>query len=175
MSQPRFPIVNPADLVSQPSGVAHAAAGSVGRRVSEVERALGALATRLGTYAADSTITTDAGASAAQDITSITVVGDGVTPIIIEWGIGQVQTSGVVMQVIAAIWDGAGATGTRYTRQGVLEPAASVSVYAFFGSSQRITHSGSKTFYLHLSTTAGTADPIISSTQPAYLRARWAP
>lgn len=110
----------------------------------------------------------------AGDVTSITVVGDGVTAMFVEGFSGAVSSNGAAGTATRlSIWDGAGGTGTQYalsefhaggvSYEGTPAPKARVPAFP-----------GSRTFYLYLSTAAGTPNAYAAANCPAFLRATWA-
>jgi len=110
---------------------------------------------------------TDALAQAAGiDICSITVTGDGVTPVILEGSVRQADRSTDFQ--FFQIRDGAGGTGTIYAS--CIVRSLSATVYA----KQRIAaFSGVKTFYWRAETPSAGNYSIYAS-PPMWLRATWA-
>jgi hypothetical protein len=113
--------------------------------------------------------------SGQGDKLSMTVVGDGVTPIQLE-GYGHAITTGAAGTALHySIWDGAGGTGNILAREltnvagaTYAEPLNPKNVIAPF--------TGSKTFYMFLVAAAGTPSAVETSlTTRRWLRATWAP
>lgn len=114
------------------------------------------------------------GYSGNGDVASITVVGDGVNDVIVEWSVPDIQSSGVAAtDVRTRIWDGASGTGTQYAEVAIDSTGAGYK-HNGNGFCRVSAWSGSRTFYLHLSASAGTPSSTTSSTAPATLIARWA-
>lgn len=114
-----------------------------------------------------------ANTSGAGDKISITVVGDGVTPVMLEGHARSATSTTASSQIILQIWDGPGATGSMYMETVTIEEGATGGVPVII--KRRVpAWVGPRTFYLYLNNTLGTPGIQAAANAPAYLRATWA-
>lgn len=116
-----------------------------------------------------------ADSAGAGDKLSMTVVGDGVTPVQVQFDAISMGSSGAAgTNLYVQLRDGASGTGTQLAISQVHTPGVSYTVPAkLFARLPAFT--GSKTLYLNLQNGAGTPVIQAGSSYPAWLRATWAP
>lgn len=112
--------------------------------------------------------------SSGPDAMSVSVIGDGVTPVRVELDAQYLQTAAVAgTGVFARIRDGAAGTGTVHAEALTTSPAPG------YGFNARIAarvaaFSGAKTFYYNITVGASTVTLGANAAAPATLRATWA-
>jgi len=109
----------------------------------------------------------------AGDVVSVTVISDdaGATPttVMVEgWAIGCNTTAAAGTTLDLSIWDGAAATGTKYTETQVHNAGASY--VSFLSPRGRVAFTGTKTFYMNLQNGAGTPSCFGAATFPSFIR-----
>lgn len=113
------------------------------------------------------------GGSGAGDKTSITVIGDGNTPVDVEWFSGAMATNAAAGNATGVrIRDGAGGTGTIYNLTEAHNAAANYELACYI-KARIAAWSGSRTYYANLYTASGTPFVVAAATSPAQLRATW--
>lgn len=109
----------------------------------------------------------------AGDKMTISPVGDGVTPMRVDFTTPSVSTSGATGTLVyTKIWDGAGATGTQYGLTEANAPGPSYTIP--WQMTARIpAFPGSKTLYCNLQNGSGTPQIDAYTGNPAIFEARW--
>lgn len=115
---------------------------------------------------------------AAGDVLSMSVIGDGITPMNIRVGaMTQNTTATFPVANIFEVWDGAGGTGVRYAESRI-PITTGLSAYPLAHPIQDAiipAFSGPKTVYLRLTASAGTPSVAALANRKAFIRATWAP
>lgn len=122
-----------------------------------------------------SQVTANVGPTAGStDVTSASVIGDGVNAVLIEHGAQYLLTSGGAGSALRArLYDGAAATGTKYNEVLLSSPASGFGVNPSYAV-RVAAFSGAKTFYANAQTDAGNVTIGAAATSPASLRITWA-
>lgn len=116
-----------------------------------------------------------ADSAGAGDKLSMTVVGDGVTPVQVQFDAISMGSSGAAgTNLYVQLRDGASGTGTQLAVSQVHTPGVSYAVPAKLPA-HLPAFTGSKTLYLNLQNGAGTPTIQAAAGYPAWLRATWAP
>lgn len=112
--------------------------------------------------------------SAAGDVHSNTVVGDGITSVAVDHGARYMgTTAGAAALLSLNLYDGASGSGTQYAGISMSNIGAGYALPASFVT-RLAAFSGSKTFYVNLSVNSGTPSLTAASTTPSTVRYTWA-
>jgi hypothetical protein len=113
--------------------------------------------------------------SPAGDIVSVTVIGDGVTPVIISAsGQSMMSSAAAGTSVNTAIYDAASRGGTMITRVAVTSPGANYELPGAIPFVRVAAFSGSKSYFWSVAASAGTASFNAAATYPSQMTAQWA-
>jgi hypothetical protein len=107
------------------------------------------------------------------DVMSLTVIGNGVNAVQLRVTTPLLYNTTALNTALVEVWDGAGGTGTRYSRATTYAPAVNTGAAVnSFGTCNAF--SGQKTFYAYVNTSpGGTPTMQGAASYPAFFNVRW--